>query len=54
MRKLLLCFCLFALSLGATAGNDRVIASDVNRHVATRNVLRAMSLLDNSINKCFD
>ena len=49
LKKMLMCFCLFAYMLGVSAGTDGVVEDNKKGDVAVKNLTRAMTLLDNSI-----
>lgn len=53
LKKMLMCFCLFAYMLGVSAGTDGVVEDNKKGDVAVKNLTRAMTLLDNTIDKCF-
>ena len=49
LKKMLMCFCLFAYMLGVSAGTDGVVEDSKKGDVAVKNLTRAMTLLDNTI-----
>ena len=53
LKKMLMCFCFFAYMLGVSAGTDGVVEDSKKGDVAVKNLTRAMTLLDNTIDKCF-